>query len=640
MGVHPSSTGRSCIVTRQSLKLVDDELSAIQTEMVDAEERFLRLLCLHDLTDARQKSARNLLHYLALRRRDLRPLQGELASLGLSSLGRAESQVMDTVQSVLHAVHGLASSIPDEGEHGGLNEGGQLLRTHADALFGPTPHGRDVRIMVTMPGDAAEDYLLVRDLVAAGMDCVRLNCAHDGPDTWSSILRHLARATDETGRSCRVVMDLAGPKLRTGPIEPGPAVVRWRPERDVYGRVIKPARIWLTASECPRQTVEASATTIPVPGSWLAAQTAGDEVMFFDARDARRTMRIAGRGDGGLWAESRQTAYLMPGTSLWRTTRRGDDERRTHVADVSATAQTIVLAPGDTLVLTRSERPGRPAVRHADGRVLEPAVIGVTLGGIFDDVKAGEAVWFDDGRIGGRIVSTAPDQIEVAISQALPEGSRLGADKGINLPDTNLTLPSLTTKDLADLRFVAAHADIVGYSFVRTAADVQELQSQLAALGRPDMPLILKIETRRAFENLPSLLLAGMRSAVAGVMIARGDLAVECGYERLAEAQEEILWMAEASHTPVIWATQVLERLAKDGLPSRAEITDAAMGERAECVMLNKGPHIVAAVRALDNILLRMQAHQRKKTAMLRQLGLADRFLDSAPRHEALTNVR
>ena len=111
------------------------------------------------------------------------------------------------------------------------------------------------------------------------------------------------------------------------------------------------------------------------------------------------------------------------------------------------------------------------------------------------------------------------------------------------------------------------------------------------------MPLILKIETKRPFEHLPALLLAAMRGTAAGVMIARGDLAVECGYERLAEVQEEILWMAEASHMPVIWATQVLEGLAKYGIPSRADITDAAMGERAECVMLNKGPHILDAVR-------------------------------------------
>ena len=106
-------------------------------------------------------------------------------------------------------------------------------------------------------------------------------------------------------------------------------------------------------------------------------------------------------------------------------------------------------------------------------------------------------------------------------------------------------------------------------------------------------------------------------------MIARGDLAVECGFERLAEIQEEILWICEAAHVPVIWATQVLETLAKEGMPSRAEITDAAMGERAECVMLNKGPHIREALRVLDDILQRMQSHHSKNRSMLRELHLA-----------------
>lgn len=119
------------------------------------------------------------------------------------------------------------------------------------------------------------------------------------------------------------------------------------------------------------------------------------------------------------------------------------------------------------------------------------------------------------------------------------------------------------------------------------------------------------------------MLLTAMRSPRCGVMIARGDLAVESGFERLAEVQEEILWLCEAAHVPVIWATQVLESLAKEGLPSRAEITDAAMGHRAECVMLNKGPHMLAAVRVLDDILRRMQSHQTKKRAMLRELRLA-----------------
>ena len=137
---------------------------------------------------------------------------------------------------------------------------------------------------------------------------------------------------------------------------------------------------------------------------------------------------------------------------------------------------------------------------------------------------------------------------------------------------------------------------------------------------------MLKIETKRAFEQLPHLLLATMQSPRDGVMIARGDLAVECGFERLAEVKEEILWICEAAHVPVIWATQVLETLAKSGRPSRAEITDAAMGERAECVMLNKGRHLAAALDTLSDILARMQAHQWKKRSMLRPLRLARGF--------------
>ena len=103
-------------------------------------------------------------------------------------------------------------------------------------------------------------------------------------------------------------------------------------------------------------------------------------------------------------------------------------------------------------------------------------------------------------------------------------------------------------------------------------------------------------------------------------MIARGDLAVEVGYERLAEFQEEILWLCEAAHLPVIWATEVLDQLARTGQPSRAEVTDAAMAQRAECVMLNKGPHVDTAIVVLDDILRRMSGHQRKKTALLRPL--------------------
>jgi pyruvate kinase len=154
---------------------------------------------------------------------------------------------------------------------------------------------------------------------------------------------------------------------------------------------------------------------------------------------------------------------------------------------------------------------------------------------------------------------------------------------------------------------------------------VRRVNQYLDERGRHDVGLILKIETRHAFERLPGMLLALLGGdRPGGVMIARGDLAVECGYERLAEVQEEILWLCQAAHLPVIWATQVLDRLAKTGRPSRAEITDAAMGVRAECVMLNKGPRILEAISVLDDILRRMERHHRKQRPLLPRLRASD----------------
>ena len=206
------------------------------------------------------------------------------------------------------------------------------------------------------------------------------------------------------------------------------------------------------------------------------------------------------------------------------------------------------------------------------------------------------------------------------IETATARGSKLRAEKGINLPGSDLPLAAVTDADLPLLRMAAAHADMVALSFVRHESDVDTMQDYLHQVGAGDLGLVLKIETQAAFTRLPEILLHLMRSRRVGVMIARGDLAVEVGYERLAEMQEEILWLCEAAHLPVIWATEVLDHLARTGQPSRAEVTDAAMGQRAECVMLNKGPHVETAIVMLDDILRRMSGHQRKKTALLRPL--------------------
>jgi pyruvate kinase len=264
-------------------------------------------------------------------------------------------------------------------------------------------------------------------------------------------------------------------------------------------------------------------------------------------------------------------------------------------------------------------------VRPTDLASLDdyPIQTACTLPDVLDQLQPGETIWIDDGRVGTQIEQIVPDGIVTRVISARPKGERLRNDKGLNFPDSTIMLAALTDLDRQALDFVIQHADLVGYSFVQDAADVDLLLRELrqrdpAAAAR--IGIIAKIETRRAVSNLPDIIVHAAGSNPFGVMIARGDLAVELGYQRLAEMQEELLWLCEAAHVPVIWATQVLESLVRKGSPSRAEVTDAASAVRAECVMLNKGPFAAAAVSILDDVLTRMQEHQDKKVPRLRAL--------------------
>ena len=573
-------------------------------------------------------SAANLVHYLALRRRDMRPLQEKLAAVGLSSMGRAESHVLSNLHAIIillqHALRKKAQQTPASFIASSA-PGADLLEINTDRLLGKPPANRRVRIMVTLSSDAADDYTLVKQMLLQGMDCARINCAHDNIDVWKRMIKQIKRARRETGRHCRILMDLGGPKLRTGEIAPGLPVLKWQPQRDMYGKVTAPARVWICPQNDDLTCLADARACLPVKGEWLAQVKLLDRLEFRDARGALRSLQLLEKVDEGYWAESTQTTYVKPGLKLYllRTTRSGVVRRAGHAGEIGALPEmqgTIRLHRGDNLIVTRERIPGHPAQFGEDGQLLRAASIGCSLPEIFTCVQPGERILIDDGRIGGVIRNVSTGEILVEITQARDSGEKLLADKGINLPDSQLTLQGLTEQDIANLDFVARHADMVGLSFVRRAADVALLQGHLKRLDADKLGVVIKIETRAAFEQLPDLMFTLLRSPIVGVMIARGDLAVECGYERLAELQEEILWLAEAAHIPVIWATQVLEGLAKTGKPSRAEVTDAAMSARAECVMLNKGPYVVKAIQMLDNILQRMQGHQQKKRALLRRL--------------------
>lgn len=446
----------------------------------------------------------NLAHYLALRRHELRPLQRQLMRRGLSSLGRLESRVLPTLDAVLAALAALAGraapfAAPDEAT---FFAGEARLDAAAVASLGPERAGRYTRIMVTLPGEAADDPAFILALARAGMDVARINCAHDTPDAWRRMAEHVRVAGGAVGRPIAVLMDIAGPKIRTGAVLP------------------------------------------------------------------MRKGKPSGR-----------------------------------------------LLPGDTLRL----------VAEGEPRVDEAALFSaaVSLPEIVTRLAVGHRVRYDDGKVEAVVESVREGEAILRILHTRPGGTKLKPEKGINLPDTALGLSPLTDKDDADLATVIECADLIGYSFVSRPEDLDLLDAAIARHGagreRP-LGLMAKIERPEAVRNLPDLIARAARSGTFSVMIARGDLAAEIGFERLAEMQEELLWICEAAAVPSIWATQVLEDLVRDGIPSRGEMTDAAMAARAECVMLNKGPAVVEAVQLLDRLLGRMADHLDKKTPTLRAL--------------------
>ena len=568
------------------------------------------------------QSIRNLLHYLALRQTDLRELQAKLTEMGLSSLGRFESCVLATLNSVSSTLHRLAGE-PAPAEPSApvaITQGTALLRRHADDTFGPAPQSRDVRIMVTMPSEAADDPGLVSDLVAAGMDIARVNTAHDDLDAWRRMIENIRRASREANRYVLIEADLAGPKIRTGPLESGPMVQKYRPARGPRGELLAPARVNLVPA-----ATQSPPNELPVDPELLGRAQPGDVLAVHDTRARWLRFPLEADRDGRPVLVVDRALYAETGGALLLE-RQGENVAGGSVGAIPPQRTAIRLHVGDPLLLTRAQDPGRDAERDQDGHILRPASIACVPPVALDNAAVGQSVWFDDGRISGLIESVDPSGVTVRITHANPRGTNLRAEKGINLPDTDIEIPAISETDLVALDALVHDVDLIGLSFVRRAADVELLQEQLARLDAAGTGIVLKIETRLGFSNLPQLLLTATRSPRVGVMVARGDLAVEIGFQRLAEVQEEILWLCEAAHIPVVWATQVLEAMARTGAPSRAEVTDAAMAERAECVMLNKGPYIVPAVSMLADVLRRMEAHQYKKRPMLRRLAVSEQL--------------
>lgn len=568
----------------------------------------------NQVAETHRAGALNLVHYKHLRTQDLRRLQARLSDLGVTRMSTIETGVkakLEAARNVVGLLEGYGAPYSFDDIARSFAEADDILEAHTETLLGPTDDNTPSRIMVTLPAEAADDYDMVKSFVDSGMDVARINCAHDNPAVWLRMIENVHRAAEEAGREVRVNMDLAGPKIRTGEIAPGPAVGRARVTRDDAGQVITKSKLWLSADGQPAPEFEGRpALPVTVDEKWLSDLSEGSVISLHDSRGSKREFVVVEKRDGAVLAEGDRNAYIAEGTLL------ECDYDRARAHGIPQVVQALRLFEGDRLILT------------ADDIVCEPAEvsrISCSLPEAIHALEVGHNVLFDDGAIAAVVVEKNGNDAVLEVTRAKEGGVKLAAHKGINLPDTYLPLASLTPEDEENLEFVARHADIAAISFIRSVDDVRHVLNVMdrIALEVPrvrDLGLVLKIETVPAFENISDILLEGMRHPNFGIMIARGDLAVELGFDRMTEVPGQILMVAESAHIPVIVGTQILENMAKNGLPSRAEMTDAAFALRAEAVMLNKGPHITDAIEILNTLSRRLGRSQRKNRMLLRHI--------------------
>ena len=604
---------------REKIKKMIAQIDAIMTDALALEKNAQPVLA--KVHPNYKKSACNLLHYRILRTHDIRNLQRRLGNMGLSRFARSQSHVMAnllTNKAILQAIlDGTPLQMP--ASELSFKKGENSLKKNAKNLLGYRTKKRRTRIMVTLPTEAADNYKLVENMLRAGMNCARINCAHDSPVVWEKIIANVRKASKHVGKKCKVAMDLAGPKIRTGEITEGPMVLKIRPLKDVYGKIPKPMAIWMGT------TPKIGYIHVPIEIGELKEINVGETLFFLDTRNKKRQFIIIKKEEDGLVAHCFKTAFVETGLPLFDNKKRGG-EPIAKVGELPHVEMPLLLKTGDELRLDKEPLLGEPAAYEENGRLISKAHISCTAPEVFSQTKVGERILFDDGKIEGVIKKIGRESILINITHATEGGGKLRSEKGINFPDTKLSISGLTQKDKNDLPFITKHADVVNFSFVNRPKDVRELIDELEKLNAKDkLGLILKIETQNGFNRLTSILLEAMRVYPIGVMIARGDLAIETGWDNIGRIQEEILSLCQAAHVTDIWATQVLEGLAKKGIPSRSEITDTVMAQRADCVMLNKGPYILEAIGLLDAILKGMDPYREKNLSMtpvMEQAGL------------------
>ena len=364
------------------------------------------------------------------------------------------------------------------------------LQANKENLFGTDT--TEFPIMVTLDKGMLKNRSLFKELIDAGMNVARINCAHDDPTIWEEFVKEIRLGSKENNKTCLIYMDLAGPKIRLSGFD--------------------------------------------------------SEKVSIKSGEVLRLFRHGGVLEQGIFPDKHVSAVVNNPKALY-------------------------------------------------------------------NVRLNDSVFIDEGKIGGKVIASGKSYVDIEITSKYRKKYFLKEGQGINFPDSLvfLNIPAITEKDGKDLHFIAKYADMVGISFVHQARDLRSVKEKLSDITKREIPIVAKIETKDAVYRLPSIIEEGLSLPSFGIMIARGDLAIEVGFEQMAVVQEEILNLAHSAHIPVIWATQILESLTKIGRPTRAEISDVYLGSRAQCMMLNKGKYIKDSVLCLEKILSMVHEYKESK---------------------------
>jgi pyruvate kinase len=611
----------------KEFEILGEKLNKIYLNILEraknAHDKFLFIVKDNENETDKILSLDNLLCYLVLREQNLSDLQISLVEEGLSSLAMSEGNVLFSIEQVLK--HFGVKPVNTASLRKIDPQSGRLIITKRNKLmFGSMPKERKTHIMVTLDSSDIYQYELVGQLLGNGMDIARINCAHNTAKEWKLIVETL-RGTEEQllqdgkvveRRRCKVLMDLGGPKIRTGPMELKVRPLQIFSPKDIHGRPMRLVEGFLDGEAIETEVLNLEGATSSsfviavskINYGGLGSLKIGQKITFKDARDGRpRKLTVLERiSPTKVRIGLEHTAFLMEGTKLECQINDSDNDNDLKCSFTVGVTKPqpieISVEAGNILRLYRDTRLGHAGDRnHFED---DPASISCTYPDILDQVKVGHRVFIDDGKIEAVVKSSNGKYLELEIVS--PHGiiAKIKSNKGMNFPDSGIRTPALTEEDIKNLDFIVKHADMVGLSFVHGPQDVYDLHNELTRRNCADMGIIAKIETSDSVNNLARTLIAGLGLPKFAVLIARGDLAVEVGFENLAFIQEDILCLCEAAHIPVVLATQILESLTESGLRSRPEIADALiMGRRAECVMLSNGPNILEAVRTLARLL-------------------------------------